>query len=356
MRLDSSAKSSAGPLDCKVNIGSEKGIVDLETGEILDPVKLFRSFRLSRFALQSVSRSLLPDFRVSRCLRCRQGHRPHVDLYKSRKHGKAFFSGLQTCGSVWIDPVCDAKISERRRAELLGAMKQHHSDCGCVFMLTLTAPHNIRDKIVDLLKGHSKALAAFFAHRQVKKIFSDMYSVGQVRALEVTHGRRREVSHGWHPHHHILIFAGVEGFASKFTWGDTLSWEKRFFDVWSKFCVSAGLGLPVSDALKLHDGTRALQYITKWGLDDELTKGHIKKAIKGGETPFDFLRAVLLDPGDKQAGALFVEFARVFKGKRQLIWSPGLKERFGLGHVSDEVLAERLDDESAYLLGQLTPD
>ena len=39
----------------------------------------------------------------------------------------------------------------------------------------------------------------------------------------------------------------------------------------------------------------------------------------------DFLRAYLADGQDKQAAALFQEFAQVFKGKRQLHWSKGLK-------------------------------
>jgi hypothetical protein len=37
---------------------------------------------------------------------------------------------------------------------------------------------------------------------------------------------------------------------------------------------------------------KASAYVSKWGLEDEMTKGHTKKAAKG-ETPFDFLRAVL---------------------------------------------------------------
>ena len=44
-----------------------------------------------------------------------------------------------------------------------------------------------------------------------------------------------------------------------------------------------------------------------------MTKGHIKKGKAGGETPFDLLRAVLADKNDKQAAALFAEFAKAFR-------------------------------------------
>jgi hypothetical protein len=85
-----------------------------------------------------------------------------------------------------------------------------------------------------------------------------------------------------------------------------------------------------------------------------MTKGHTKRAIHG-ETPFDFLRAYLVDKTDKQAGALFKEFAETFKGKRQLHWSPGLKKRFAIGEATDEELAVQMDDHAA-MLGTITLD
>ncbi|MBC7773826.1 MAG: rolling circle replication protein, Rep63 protein, partial [Phycisphaerae bacterium] len=103
---------------------------------------------------------------------------------------------------------------------------------------------------------------------------------------------------------------------------------------------------------KLDDGSKAAKYVSKWGLEDEMTKGHTKKALHG-ETPFDFLRAYLVDSKDKQAGALFKEFAETFKGKRQLFWSPGLKKRYAIGESSDEELAVQMDDYAA-MLGVIT--
>ena len=84
-------------------------------------------------------------------------------------------------------------------------------------------------------------------------------------------------------------------------------------------------------------------------------EGHIKKGKAGGETPFDLLRAVLADKEDKQAAALFAEFAKAFKGKRQLSWSNGLKAKFNLVEKNDEELAAELED-NAELLGLISPD
>jgi hypothetical protein len=115
------------------------------------------------------------------------------------------------------------------------------------------------------------------------------------------------------------------------------------------------LGTPsFAHGLKLDDGSKAARYVSKWGLEDEMTKGHTKKAIQG-ETPFDFLRAYLADKADKQAGALFKEFAETFKGKRQLHWSKGLKKRYSIGESTDEELAAQMEDHAA-MLGTITID
>ena len=122
------------------------------------------------------------------------------------------------------------------------------------------------------------------------------------------------------------------------------------------YCQKAGLGTPSSaHGIKLDDGMKAAQYVTKgmWGLEDEMTKGHTKKAKAGGESPFDLLRAVMADPNDRQAAALFKEFAEAFKGKLQLSWSNGLKARFMVDEKTDQELSEEKED-LAVLLGLLS--
>ena len=38
------------------------------------------------------------------------------------KDGSAYYCGLETCGNVWLCPVCSAKIHHRRAAELREAL------------------------------------------------------------------------------------------------------------------------------------------------------------------------------------------------------------------------------------------
>lgn len=324
---------------------------DPETGEIagFDPM----GFRAERFALQEVARSILPTSRTAKCLRIR-AHGQQAQVWRSREFGITSYGGLQTCGSVWACPVCAAKIAERRRVEVVAAMAAHKAAGGCVNMLTLTTPHGRHDDLRELLAMQAKAVKAFWADKTVRRVLADMGTVGQIRALEVTHGRRSAANNGFHPHYHNLMFGGVGVDLAHFNATQMQEWESRLYERWAAKCQAAGLGLPSREhGLKLHDGSQAAAYAAKWGLEHEMTKGHSKKGQKGSETPFDLLRAVLADPEDKQAAALFKEFAEVFKGKRQLHWSKGLKARFAIEEVSDEELVERLE-EDAELLGILT--
>lgn len=322
--------------------------IDPETGEILGVIDPMES-RIQRFALQAVARRFLPKSRTDKCLVLRQKMRD-IEVWKSKEHQTTHYTGLQTCGSVWACPVCASKIAERRRLEIQQAMAAHQEQGGAVNMLTLTAPHQFKDKLSDLLAKQAIALKRFWSDKQVKQVMEEMGLVGQIRALEVTHGRRSDVNNGWHPHYHVLLFVGL---GCRFDASRMKDWACRFYLVWARVCENAGLGTPsYAHGLKLDDGTHAAKYVSKWGLEDEMTKGHTKKAAKG-ETPFDFLRSFLADDQDKQARALFQEFAAVFKGKRQLHWSKGLKARFKVGEKSDDQLAAETDD-AARLLGAIT--
>ena len=321
---------------------------DPETGEIFDPMEA----RIQRFILQSVVRKLLPKSRTNNCLRVRQKGQ-QIQVLKSVEHGTASYGGLQTCGSVWQCPVCAAKIAERRRAEVLAAMTIWKGQGGRVNMLTLTCPHQRSDDLFELLAKQAKALNSFWADRQVKTVFVEMGNIGHIKATEGTHGRLSPFNNGWHPHYHVLTFDASEGCPSTFDGPQMTDWQVRLYLRWANACKLAGLGEPsYAHGVKLDDGSQAYNYISKWGLEDEITKGHTKKAISG-ETPFDLLRALAVDDTDRQAAALFIEFATVFKGKRQLRWSKGLKQRFAVDEKTDDELSNEKDD-FAQVLGQLT--
>jgi len=328
--------------------------IDTETGEIIEKNPVYNPMlkRVERFILQAIARKALPDSRTNVCLRWRQKGKD-VQVWESKEFKTASYAGLQTCGSVWNCPVCSAKIAERRRAEILAAMSAHKAAGGSVQLLTLTAPHKRTDKIGDLLDMQAMALKFFNKDKSTRKVFSEMGLIGSIRALEVTHGRKSASNNGWHAHYHILQFGRVVGLPAALQVANFKDWSTRLYLRWARCCERAGLETPsFAHGLKLDDGSKAANYVAKWGLEDELTKGHTKKSAQG-ETPFDFLRAHLADSNDKQALMLFKEFAGAFKGKRQLHWSSGLKKHFSIGEVSDEELSNVLED-LARLLGTIS--
>ena len=76
--------------------------------------------------------------------------------------------------------------------------------------------------------------------------------------------------------------------------------------------------------LDLQAGNEAGAYVAKWGLEHEMTKGHIKKAKENNRTPSDILRSYT-DSENQADSNLFKLYYFAFKGTRQLNWSKGLK-------------------------------
>ena len=165
--------------------------------------------RVERFALQSVARDILPTSRTAKCLRIR-AYDKDVQVWKSKNHKTASYAGLQTCGSVWVCPVCGAKVVERRRGEIQQAMAMHRACGGEVHLLTLTVPHTRFNALDDLLERQGKALQGFLRDFTVKAVFKEMGYIGQIRGYETTHGRKG-TNNGWHPHFHFLQFVMVKG-------------------------------------------------------------------------------------------------------------------------------------------------
>ena len=114
---------------------------------------------------------------------------------------------------------------------------------------------------------------------------------------------------------------------------------------WQNCCRKSGLKLPsVEHGCDLQDGTYADKYVSKWGLEDEMTKGHTKRGRDGSSTPWDLLR--LSEDGCERSGRLFQQFAIAFKGKRQLHWSRGLKALLLVEETTDEQLATETEKDS----------
>ena len=306
--------------------------------------------RLERWALQSVARHALPDSRTAACMRNRAKGCPDVAVKWSKAAERASYANLQVCGSVWACPVCAAKISEHRRKELLDLVEKHQAAGGFVYLITRTFSHKSTSSLAALQGGLKVAEGKLKSGKYWQSMKADFGYVGTVRALEVT---LASASGGWHPHIHELWFV-----ASKLTTQQQEELRGRMFDKWAKACAAAGLGAPSEEhGVDVRGGKDAARYISKWGMASELTKGHVKQSAKG-LSPFDLLRLGLhtKDTGAaKLARDLFAEYAEAMKGRQQLVWSQGLRQKYAIEEADDAEVVEGTEPD-AEVLGRMDMD
>src|SRR5260370_26666674 len=102
-------------------------------------------WRQVRWQLQREARALLPDERVAFCMRRIQA--TAVDVLYSPQNQTAHFGGLMVCGSIWVCPLCAARISEYRRGWVGEALTTPFSAPGGVVRITSNTTHQTHDSI-----------------------------------------------------------------------------------------------------------------------------------------------------------------------------------------------------------------
>lgn len=322
--------------------------LDKNTGEIVLEIspekgeKTSSERRAERYSLKAVVDGMYPRSRLSACHKNRlPGHQIKIltdDLLK-----RAHYAGAMQCGSVWACPLCAAKITERRRAELSGAMVVAKAKGWFPYLATFTTPHKFGDDCKLLVDRQQKAWRAMLQSRRYQKLRKLMGVMGHIRALEVTHG-----VNGFHPHMHVLVFLNENWVPG--------SVEKLMCPVWQDACERVGLERPSeSHGCRVDDGSWAERYATKWGLEDEITRGH-QKTSRGekGTTPWGLLRDIR-ETDSQESRELFRAYLEAFKGRRQLYWSTGLREALGVEDKTDQELVEA-QVEHASLLAEITLD
>lgn len=264
------------------------------------------------------------------------------------------FRGLQTCALPWLCAVCAPKIAERRAGEIEAAMTVCRAQGGQVLMPTFTVPHGRKDPLVETLDLIKKALRWMAMSRRYKQMQDRLGVQGRIIATEITHGE----ANGWHPHFHELWFFDCSGV-------DVPVLEHELFTMWRSACLKFGLGEPSRKyGVVVQDGSRAAQYVAKmsdkeWSLADEIAKASSKAGRKGSRSAWQLLDCIL-DPEatpahQKRAEALFREYAEATKGRRQLVWTPGLKKRYAIAEMNDEELCAQVEEDSV-LVAQISLD
>lgn len=322
-----------------------------KTPENVNPHRFVRGHSgalVRRYELQSYARKLLTEESVAACHVRRIA--ACVEIHQPLEHPKPFYLGLKICQSVWQCPICASKITTRRRQEVERAVKQWESEGGMVLMATFTLQHTADDTLKELADLLIKASSTLKNGKLWKNFLKRHGILGYIRAMEVTWGPAT----GWHPHIHMLFFLRSHQ-----------SHEIQALEQWLQARWNHVIGRLGGWAHLQHgcqvsvDGSQLANYITKmggaWRLSDELTRGHTKRGRGRSQERYQMVD-LLSNYGrydDQHAGERWVEYARYFKGKKQLIWSDGLKARFAIEEKSDAEISEE-HEEHATLLALLS--
>lgn len=297
----------------------------------------------SRYTLKNRAAELLPDFRVKTSCMLPVIPNRQPEVWKDRETGKAHLHGLARCGSAWVCPVCATKISLGRRKDIQEALDLAEEMGWKVLFVTLTARHSRDDKLSDIFESFKAAKRYMRAGRKWQDVKKSYLVKGSITATEMTWG----YENGWHVHFHEIMFIG----------GVTTQQvvEEDFYRLWAKSLDREGLECDRKHGVMVQRGSeRVGEYITKWGLNQELSSIH-KAAKRGHFTPFQLL--ALYDRGEDWAGGLFQVYADVTKGKASMRWSRGLRDALGMAEeLTEQELAEAEEGEDSYRILQLTKE
>lgn len=303
------------------------------------PQRLWRTRRYTRKALLW---RLSLNKRVRGCGRWVLGD--GVQL-RHREGVGAGIGGVMRCGSLWVCPTCSARILHERQDDIARALRAHQADRAAgrqVAFLTLTMRHRRGQRLADLWDALGYAWAAVTGGKTWQTESARHGLTGWVRVVEVTHGRN-----GWHVHVHALLLLDRADNGGQVTPAELDSWRRTIAARWSRALERKGLAPALARAQDMQlvaDAADPLAaYFTKQtdSTPDDLARELTQSAAKVGKTrsPWRILDGVAA--GDADELALWHEYEKASKGRRQMTWSRGLRDRLGLNEpLSDQEAAD----------------
>lgn len=306
-----------------------------------------------RYVLRGLQWEVSVLDRVRKCGRVMTGQ--HVGVRTSPGLGSGF-SGLVTCGSIWVCPVCSAKIMAKRSLEIGLALTTWGSRGGDVAFGTFTMRHDRGMRLADVWDAIGKAWASFQSGKAYRDWSARLGLGGVIKVVEVNIG-----PNGWHVHIHALFLV-----RSGITPAELDAFKSWAFAKWDRALGRNGYpgALPAGQELHLLDslvavGTiseylvKATAYGTPEAVGRELT-GSLTKATRGVHAthPAWSLLETFGETGEVELLDLWHEYERASKGRRQISWSKGLREQLGIGAeaTDEEVAAEEHGDEDLVLI------
>ena len=331
-----------------LNSGNSLGILQ-DRRPVAEIVQDYDDQRRARYHLNKVIADMMTDDPIGeRMLLC--GRRPiprkKALVVYDQATDRLYRKNLMSCNLVWSCPVCSARITGKRRAELSEVIGNWQ---GSVIMGAFTVGHHAGDQLADTKKIIDGACRSLFGGRAGQEVKRETGIVGTIQANEVTWSPEN----GWHPHRHVLFVA------DRVLTADELA---RFTDhVTQRFrgLVEKHHGYTGDQAVHItlgKDRNELLDYFFKWGVADELLAFQVKGSRDEKHlTPFELAdRFGAL--GNQRDRLLFREYITVFRGSRRASYSRGLKALLGIAEKTDQALLAEVEAVQVLPVGLLPDD
>lgn len=256
------------------------------------------------------------------------------------KHGSAYYCGLETCGNVWLCPVCSAKIHYRRGVELREALDAWAANGHSASLITITVPHGLHDRLSRLVNAERATWKHVTQGAAWQRLKRKLGIAGHVIALEFTWGDEN----GWHPHYHVLLVHDQDLDAAAIA-----ALHAHIHSRLTVACRNHGLRQPDQlHAVRVDpnvSATAAGAYVAKggdWTPAEEVTRGDLKTSRTGSRTPFQIL-ADYYQTGDVRDRDLWHEYSRAARSLAAVRWSRCLRAAM----LGPSAVPERSDLELA---------
>lgn len=259
----------------------------------------------------------------------------------------ASFRGLRTCASVWACPICAERIAVQRAEEIKRAIEWAADNGKLVFMLTVTASHSRKDKLMALRQRVQKAWGHFTGGSVWQSMKKKMGVEQWIASREVTRGELN----GWHPHIHVLLFFDPDKlYDYEHKSGETVLHKLKKRWMWS--CHLSELHCTYERGADLAAiGDVGDSYLTKMGVTHRSTvdpSHELTANRRKGKSQWDLLQRAY--NGCEKSSRLFAEFARDMSGAKWITWSRGFKDLLTIEEKTDEELASSEEKLEASLL------
>lgn len=360
--------------------------------------------------------------KVSKCRSVRY-RSDNVNILRSKEHGTTHYGGLVVCASSWVCPVCAPLMQSRRAERVLKAFewtydvanrdgaislskaeykRREEEDQQALemefngekmkkqkrmfmpspdllskklkaVMLTLTTPHNAKQKVTTIFEPFVESARYMKSGRKWQDFKKELGFVGEICATELKFG-----SNGPHLHRHIIMI--VEDKGKEYDdmtehqiktymhtyWGAGLQKHGLLDKEGSKeYSAFLQYGVDVIPRANSSDYLSKQGREFAWGADDEMTKQSKKTGStkdRGmynlkSRTPFEVLSDSENNTMDR---AIFLDYIQGTRGRAQLTFSAGLKKLVGLDSEASDDQEDEKDaqagDDPADLLASLTDD